>query len=399
MGLKVFIDVTALIEAHLASPTIINGAYVGFWPSYMHRRLYSHAYLTCCWTERGETFFRLPRSAVNVLALPSKASSGAAKSDSSNLECGFWYPSSLTGHALPHPPSRTPCRSLVVASHLCAFLRLTIREKTGLTTSGGVAGSKMLAKLISSTKKPDGQTVWIGDEVQDSKEASLVQEYLDPLPIRAIPGFGTHVISSLVSALPTTASEDDSPPEMTVHHVRTSLPLATFIRLFPGPQATTLYNLLHGHDPSSVRPTPQYPLQLSVEDSYAASLTRPLHVILTQMLGLVQKLLERLEEELVGSATERYSSGIVFSSPTGSATPRTWQRYPTQFRVTLRTFANTNSQSVPMPAFIFDTRVPAADRAERVMRTVGKRLCCALLPGKIENEAQSFEVYVYVPSP
>ncbi|KAJ9112525.1 hypothetical protein QFC22_006282 [Naganishia vaughanmartiniae] len=336
---------------------------------------------------------------MNVLALPSKSSTDPAKSHDCYLECGFWYPSSLDGHALPQTSTNAqPCRAVIVASHLCAFLRRTIREKTGLTTSGGVAASKMLAKMISSARKPDGQTVWIGDDMQDSGSASStdgVQEYLDPLLIRSIPGFGTHVISSLVSALPPTAlGEETTSRDMTVHHVRASIPLSTFTRLFPGPQATTLYNLLHGRDPSPVRPTPEYPLQLSVEDSYADNLTRPLDVILAQMLALVKKLLERLEEELVGSASERYSNGITFSPPLVSATPRTWQRYPSQFRVTLRTFANTSSQSAPMPAFIFDTRVPAADRAERVMRAVGKRLCCALLPGKIENEAQSFEVYV-----
>ncbi|KAJ9093547.1 hypothetical protein QFC21_006388 [Naganishia friedmannii] len=357
----VFIDVTALVDAHLASPAVTNG------------------------------------SAVNVLTLPSKTFSGAVKSDV--LERGFWYPPSLTGHSLPQTSSnQTPGRALIVASHLCAFLRLTIREKTGLTTSGGVAGSKMLAKLISSARKPDGQTVWIGDEAQTSEgepSTNAIQEYLDPLLLRAIPGFGTHVIISLISALALASSGDDpTAREITVQHARASIQMSTFTRLFPRPQATTLYNLLHGRDPSPVRPTPEYPLQLSVEDSYAASLTRPLHVILAQMLGLVKKLLERLEEELVGSASERYSNGIMFSPPSALATPRTWQRYPTQFRVTLRTFASTNSQSAPMPAFIFDTRVIAADRAERVMRTVGKRLCCALLPGKIENEAQSFEVYV-----
>ncbi|KAJ9093765.1 hypothetical protein QFC19_008204 [Naganishia cerealis] len=389
---EVFIDITALVDAHLACPAITN--------------------------ERGETFFRLPTSAMNVLSLPNTL---RQSSFDSPVECGFWYPQTLTGHPIPHaPPTTRPQRTLIVASHLCAFLRRVIWEKTSLTSSGGVAGSKMLAKLITSAKKPDGQSFWVDDDGDGSaletaeKQSSAVrpvlkslQDYLDPLPLSALPGFGTHIISSLMAALPPPPShlaDSHKSKEITVHRIRTSIPLSIFTRLFPGPQATTLYNLLHGYDPSPVRPTPEYPLQLSVEDSYAATLTRPLRVILAQMLQLVKKLLDRLEEELIGSASERYSNGITFSDPpppssSSSITPTrpAWQRYPTQFRVTLRTFTDTHSQSAPMPAFIFDTGVPTRDRAERVMRTVGKRLCYALLPGKIETEAQSFKVYVDSP--
>src|SRR6266545_3163418 len=56
-----------------------------------------------------------------------------------------------------------------------------IAEREGLTCSVGLAPNKLVAKIASDFKKPDGLTVVVPEEVQ---------AFLDPLGIRVIPGIG-----------------------------------------------------------------------------------------------------------------------------------------------------------------------------------------------------------------
>ena len=60
-------------------------------------------------------------------------------------------------------------------------LKAEIRENEGLGCSVGIGPNKLIAKIASGHQKPDGLTV-VGTE--------MVQSFLDPLPIRVIPGIG-----------------------------------------------------------------------------------------------------------------------------------------------------------------------------------------------------------------
>ena len=60
-------------------------------------------------------------------------------------------------------------------------IKSRIRQITGLTASVGVAPNKLVAKIASDLSKPDGLTV---------VEESRVQEVLDPLSVRRLPGLG-----------------------------------------------------------------------------------------------------------------------------------------------------------------------------------------------------------------
>ena len=60
-------------------------------------------------------------------------------------------------------------------------LKGEIREKEGLGCSIGMGPNKLIAKIASGHQKPDGLTVVV---------AEMVQQFLDPLPIRVIPGIG-----------------------------------------------------------------------------------------------------------------------------------------------------------------------------------------------------------------
>ena len=60
-------------------------------------------------------------------------------------------------------------------------LRAQIQERTGLSASVGIAVSRVVAKLASTRAKPNGQLL---------VPAAATQEFLDPMPIEALPGVG-----------------------------------------------------------------------------------------------------------------------------------------------------------------------------------------------------------------
>jgi DNA polymerase iota len=361
--------------------------------------------------EQGETFFQLPKTVRKVLDVPDVDRSSGRTDDE-----GFWYPMRLEGKVVPSSadiasatlndadvttnardgtttslPSAAASQRLIAATHLCAFLRHLILRKTGLSSSGGVAECKMVAKMMVGVGKPAGQAVWFdGREAEDvEKEGQIgqgaLQAFLDPQPVRNIQGYGSSILATLRTAYPTLT---EAP---TIHEIRTTIPQPAFRRLFPS-QGPALWGLLYGIDPLPVKPSPRYPAQISVEDSYAATLWRTWTVIREQALVLMEKLLQRMEEELTSG--DGYSRGIRFHPPLMRDVK--WVRYPSQIRFNIRTFTSTQSKSVAIPAFVFDTSTARRDRSEKTMKVLGDRVLQSLL-GKRKDGAEGggeYEVYV-----
>ena len=67
-------------------------------------------------------------------------------------------------------------------------IKTDIFSATGLTASVGIAPNKLVAKIASDLDKSDGLTCVAPDKVQD---------VLDPLPVRAIPGLGPKAAARL----------------------------------------------------------------------------------------------------------------------------------------------------------------------------------------------------------
>ncbi len=67
------------------------------------------------------------------------------------------------------------------ASHLAQQLKNVVRDKIKLTCSIGISPNKLISKIASDYKKPDGLTV---------VPPERVEKFLDELKIRAIPGIG-----------------------------------------------------------------------------------------------------------------------------------------------------------------------------------------------------------------
>jgi DNA polymerase IV (DinB-like DNA polymerase) len=78
-----------------------------------------------------------------------------------------------------------------VAEEYARGLKARILERTGLTCSTGVAPSRLVAKIASDFKKPDGLTVITPEQVR---------EFLAPMPVRKIPGIGRKAELSLFEA-------------------------------------------------------------------------------------------------------------------------------------------------------------------------------------------------------
>lgn len=67
------------------------------------------------------------------------------------------------------------------ASHLAQQIKNSIRDKIKLTCSIGISPNKLISKIASDYKKPDGLTVVSPDKIE---------HFLEPLKIRDIPGIG-----------------------------------------------------------------------------------------------------------------------------------------------------------------------------------------------------------------
>jgi len=71
--------------------------------------------------------------------------------------------------------------NFVSAVHLAQQLKNSIRSATRLSSTIGVASNKLVSKIASGHKKPDGLTI---------VEPDKIESFLDPLPITVIPGIG-----------------------------------------------------------------------------------------------------------------------------------------------------------------------------------------------------------------
>ena len=67
------------------------------------------------------------------------------------------------------------------AAHLVQQLKNSLRSAVKLSSTVGVSSNKLISKIASDYRKPDGITV---------VEPENTESFLDPLPIRSIPGIG-----------------------------------------------------------------------------------------------------------------------------------------------------------------------------------------------------------------
>ncbi len=117
------------------------------------------------------------------------------------------------------------------AGHIGQQIKNEIREKTKLTCSVGISPNKLLSKIASDYKKPDGLTTITPDDVS---------EFMKKLGIRDIPGIGIKTEQKL-------AEENIQ----TIDEIR-NLDVFTLINMFGRKAGTYIHNAIRGIDDEPV---------------------------------------------------------------------------------------------------------------------------------------------------
>ena len=156
-------------------------------------------------------------------------------------------------------------------------IRQRIFEKTGLTGSAGIAPNKMLAKIASDWRKPDGQFAITPDQVA---------AFMRDLPVRKLWGVGPKSAEKFAAAGIQTCGDLQrfSLPEMITRH---------------GKWGGDLYHLCRGEDDRPVEPN-RIRKSLSNECTYLENLES-----LDECRAAMDDLVAELQEELRGKAADR----------------------------------------------------------------------------------------------
>lgn len=155
-----------------------------------------------------------------------------------------------------------------------------------------------------------------------------------------------------------------APRSLTAQTIRDNLDEATFIAKFGSKLGNRLWNLLHGIDDEPVNPSPEYPAQISVEDSHYGITS--FDQAITELRKLCIHLLQRLNEDL----TEDMNGSPLPGTPSKVSEGTYWALYPTNLRLTIRQGYDQSRQStsVTFPVDALDEAVPAQERAERLTK-------------------------------
>ena len=127
------------------------------------------------------------------------------------------------------------------ASHLAQQLKNSLRTSTKISSTVGISSNKLVSKIASDFKKPDGLTI---------VEPDKIESFLDPLPTRSIPGIGKKT--------------EEKFTEMGLENISQlkKLDVFTLNEIFGRKIGTYIYNAARGIDEESVSPR-QDPIQYS----------------------------------------------------------------------------------------------------------------------------------------
>ncbi|XP_006626709.1 DNA polymerase iota isoform X1 [Lepisosteus oculatus] len=221
---------------------------------------------------------------------------------------------------------------LAVGSQIAAEVRLAIHGKLGLTGCAGIATSKLLAKLVCGTFKPNQQTTLLPEST--SHLMSSLGHF------SKVPGVGYRTAQKL-QALGLRSLEDLQ-----------LFPLTELEKEFGAATAKRIHSLSHGIDEAPVTPTGP-PQSLSDEDSF-------------KKVSTESEVSKKVEDLLVSLLERMYKDG----------------RQPRTLRLTIRRFTTTNkwfsreSRQCPIPNHIrqkiatgtADVVAPLVDLAMKLFR-------------------------------
>lgn len=164
--------------------------------------------------------------------------------------------------------------SLRVASHIGQQLKMSIRKELGMTCTAGISYNKLLSKMASNYRKPDGLTIIYPDKTQD---------FLSKISLKDIHGLGKKTLLKLKS--------------LDIHTISDAQKMDIFDmqRIFGRKMGTTLYNSVRGLDDNAVQKRPP-----NVQYSKIVTLSRD-----TNNFDELYPVLHTLCETLHGILSER----------------------------------------------------------------------------------------------
>jgi DNA polymerase-4 len=178
-------------------------------------------------------------------------------------------------------------------------IKTRIRQQTGLTASAGGASNKLLAKIASDLKKPDGLVV---------VAPSQVKAFLAPLPVERIWGIG-----------PVMAGRLHSLGIRTIGELAARSP--AWLELTFGRQGLEMGLLARGLDERPVVPWRE-PRSLSAENTFARDVRVP-QIVLEEIAAQAEEVARRLKgHEVVGRTVTLKLRYADFTTITRSRTSR-----------------------------------------------------------------------------
>jgi DNA polymerase IV (archaeal DinB-like DNA polymerase) len=155
-------------------------------------------------------------------------------------------------------------------------LKSDIREEEGLGCSVGIGPNKLIAKIASGHNKPDGLTLVAPETVQG---------FLDPLPVRVIPGIGSKSEAFLHAQNIRTVNE------------LSEIPQATLIDWF-GKWGQRLFEKCRGIDDSAV--SNEWTRKSVGEQETFAEDTRSPSLVTAKLYEMAERVISKLRENEFG---------------------------------------------------------------------------------------------------
>ncbi|CAD6442419.1 9634a307-eff2-492c-88f0-29647a4367b5 [Sclerotinia trifoliorum] len=272
---------------------------------------------------------------------------------------------------------------LLLGSHLAQYLRLSLEEEKGYTSTVGISTNKLLSKLVGNLHKPKGQTTLLPPYDVSSNDDGLqsnVATFIDGHDIGKIPGIGFKMSQRIRNHVLSRPADFES--GLIYGGTKESVTVRD-VRLFAGMGPDTLENILggsgaergigrkvwgliNGRDDTDVKDARKVPSQISIEDSYIkldnlSQLMEELRMLTTSLLNrMYQDLLEDDEESDVPS--------------------KRWIAYPKTIRLSTRPRLPLNadgtrtrsfnriSRSGPLPNLVFNLKDGMDSIVERLIR-------------------------------
>lgn len=221
---------------------------------------------------------------------------------------------------------------------IASRIRQLILEETGLTASAGVSPNKLISKIASDWRKPDGQFTVSPDNAA---------EFMRELPLRKIPGVGSKMTEKLLSLGAETCGE------------YRAIDKFEWVRRI-GSYGAELWERCWGHDDRPVNPdSPRK--SLSIENTFSENIGQA-----SQLEREMNIMLNELTEKLTTTHAERQVRSLVVKLKFSDFQRTTAERANPEIdrRIFKDLLAEANSRSEGKPARLLGVGVRFHDISE-----------------------------------